>query len=301
MKNYKSLSAKRIVTAQRKLARLNLMGTIEMTECLDDKIKTTQLKLLSLVEAHKLLPEDSKHILPTFKEKRLSKIAYGISRLKFECDKSRIIDFEYPSQITSFDMSQIMASVSEVMSSAIKIYDDKIDDVGCSKPEMLRINKSNYWIEFYSAPVIYLRLGGTRDFYMHFPNKITVLELEQFEVELKAHHDSALNSPVQRTDSITPAATLMREINEMVHAVANYHNHVVKETSFGYVIRADKRRLNITHDGLVGGYFSVESFKGFDDYEFWINKVKTNSYGTVIADNIAFHLSKTKDEAGKFR
>lgn len=301
MKNYKSLSAKRIVNTERKLARLNLMGTIDMTESLDDKIKTTQLKLLSLVEAHKLLPEDSKRILPTFKEKLHGKIAYGISRLKFECDKSRIIDFEYPSQITSFDMIQIMASFSEVKSSAIKIYDDKIDAVGCSQPEMLRINKSNFWIEFYSAPVIYLRLGGTRDFYMHFPNKITVLELEQFEIELKEHHDSALNSPVQRTDSITQAATLMHEISEMVHTVANYHNHVVKETSLGYVIRAGERRLNITHDGLVGSYFSVEPFDGFDDYDFWINKVKTNSYGTVIADNIAFHLSKTKGANGKFR
>lgn len=301
MKKYKSLSAKRIVTAQRKLARLNLMGTIDMTESLDDKIQITQLKLLSLVEAHKLLPEDSKLILPTFKEKLHGKIAYGISRLKFECDKSRIIDFEYPSQITSFDMIQIMASFSEVKSSAIKIYDDKIDAVGCSQPEMLRINKSNYWIEFYSAPVIYLRLGGARDFYMRFPNKITVLELEQFEMELKAHHDSALNSPVQRTDSITPTATLMHEISEMIHVIANYHIHVVKETSFGYVIRAGERMLNITHDGLVGGYFSVEPFDGFDDYEFWINKVKTDSYGTVIADNIAFHLSKTKDSRGKFR
>lgn len=301
MKNYKSLSAKRIITAQRKLARLNLMGTIDMAESLDDKIKTTQLKLLALVEAHKLLPEDTKRILPTFKEKRLSKIAYGISRLKFECDKSRVIDFEYPSQITSFDMIRIMASFSEVKSSAIKIYDDKIDAVGCSQPEMLRINKSNFWIEFYSAPVIYLRLGGARDFYMRFPNKITVLELEQFEMELKAHHDSALNSPVQRTDSITPTATLMHEISEMVHAIAKYHNHVVKDASLGYVIRTGERRLNITHDGLVGGYFSVEPFDGFDDYDFWINKVKTNSYGTVIADNIAFHLSKTKDAKGKFR
>lgn len=105
---------------------------------------------------------------------------------------------------------------------------------------------------------------------------------------------------VTETD-FTDESSLVYEIREMVHSIANYHNHVLKETSLGYVIRADKRRLNITHDGLVGGYFSVEPFKGFDDYEFWINKVKTDSYGTVIADNIAFHLSKTKDAKGKFR
>lgn len=95
--------------------------------------------------------------------------------------------------------------------------------------------------------------------------------------------------------------TYMYEISEMVHTIAKYHNHVVKENSFGYVICAEKRKLNISHDGLVGGYFSVEPFDGFDDYGFWINKVKTNSYGTVIADNIAFHLSKTKGAKGKFR
>lgn len=105
---------------------------------------------------------------------------------------------------------------------------------------------------------------------------------------------------VAETD-FTDESSLVYEIREMIKAIAAYHKHTFKNTSLGYVIRADKRRLNITHDGLVGGYFSVEPFDGFDDYDFWINKVKTNSYGTVIADNIAFHLSKTKNAKGKFR
>ncbi|OZY30517.1 hypothetical protein CJF36_21730 [Pseudomonas lundensis] len=93
----------------------------------------------------------------------------------------------------------------------------------------------------------------------------------------------------------------IREIREMIKAIAAYHKHTFKNTSLGFVICAEKRKLNISHDGLVGGYFSVEPFDGFDDYDFWISKVKTNSYGTLIADNIAFHLSKTKDAKGKFR
>lgn len=105
---------------------------------------------------------------------------------------------------------------------------------------------------------------------------------------------------VAETD-FTDESSLLYEIREMIKAIAAYHKHAFKNTSLGYVIRADKRRLNITHDGLVGGYFSVEPFDGFDDYDFWINKVKTSSYGTVIADNIAFHLSKTKGANGKFR
>ena len=104
---------------------------------------------------------------------------------------------------------------------------------------------------------------------------------------------------VAETD-FTDESSLVYEIREIIKAIAAYHKHTVKDSSLGYVIFAGERRLNITHDGLVGGYFSVESFDGFDDYDFWINKVKTDSYGTVIADNIAFHLSKTKNAAGKF-
>lgn len=103
------------------------------------------------------------------------------------------------------------------------------------------------------------------------------------------------------TDFAEDESSLVYEICEMIKAIAAYNKHTFKNTSLGYVIRAGKRRLNIAHDGLVGVYFSVEPFDGFDDYDFWINKVKTNSYGTVIADNIAFHLSKTKDVMGKFR
>ena len=99
---------------------------------------------------------------------------------------------------------------------------------------------------------------------------------------------------------MTPTATLMNEICEIIKTIAAYHKHTFKDTSLGYVIRAGKRRLNISHDGTVGGYFSVEPFDGFDDYDYWIEKVKTDSYGTVITDNIAFHLSKTKGAAGKF-
>ena len=106
---------------------------------------------------------------------------------------------------------------------------------------------------------------------------------------------------VAETDFTEDEFSLVYGIREIIKAIAAFHKHTFKNTSLGYVIRADKRRLNITHDGLVGGYFSVEPFKGFDDYEFWINKVKTSSYGTVIADNIAFHLSKTKGANGKFR
>ena len=105
---------------------------------------------------------------------------------------------------------------------------------------------------------------------------------------------------VAETD-FTIESSLVYEIREMIKAIAAYHMHTFKNTSLGFVICAEKRKLNISHDGLVGGYFSVEPFDGFDDYDFWINKVKTNSYGTVIADNIAFHLSKTKDAKGKFR
>ena len=106
---------------------------------------------------------------------------------------------------------------------------------------------------------------------------------------------------VAETDFTEDESSLVYEIREMIKAIAAYHKHTFKNTSLGYVIRAGERRHHITHDGLVGGYFSVEPFDGFDDYDFWINKVKTNSYGTVIADNIAFHLSKTKDAKGKFR
>ena len=105
---------------------------------------------------------------------------------------------------------------------------------------------------------------------------------------------------VAETD-FTIESSLVYEIREMIKAIAAYHMHTFKNTSLGYVICAEKRKLNISHDGLVGGYFSVEPFDGFDDYDFWINKVKTSSYGTVIADNIAFHLSKTKGANGKFR
>lgn len=105
---------------------------------------------------------------------------------------------------------------------------------------------------------------------------------------------------VAETD-FTDESSLVYKIREIIKAVAAFHKHTFKNTSLGYVICAEKRKLNISHDGLVGGYFSVEPFDGFDDYDFWINKVKTNSYGTVIADNIAFHLSKTKDSKGKFR
>ena len=118
---------------------------------------------------------------------------------------------------------------------------------------------------------------------------------------LNANNSNPLSNSVNYTISMTPTSSLKHEISEMVQTIAAYHKHTFKDTSLGYVIRAGKRRLNITHDGLVGGYFSVEPFDGFDDYDFWINKVKTNSYGTVIADNIAFHLSKTKDSKGKFR
>lgn len=98
----------------------------------------------------------------------------------------------------------------------------------------------------------------------------------------------------------TDESSCAYEIREIIKAIAAFHKHTFKNTSLGYMIRAGQRRLNITHDGLVGGYFSVKPFDGFDDYDFWINKVKTDSYGTVIADNIAFHLSKTKNAAGKF-
>ena len=106
---------------------------------------------------------------------------------------------------------------------------------------------------------------------------------------------------VAETDFTEDESSLVYEIREMIKAIAAYHMHTFKNTSLGFVICAEKRKLNISHDGLVGGYFSVEPFDGFDDYDFWINKVKTNSYGTVIADNIAFHLSKTKGANGKFR
>ena len=118
---------------------------------------------------------------------------------------------------------------------------------------------------------------------------------------LNANNSNPLSNSVNYTISMTPTSSLKHEISEMVQTIAAYHKHTFKDTSLGYVIRAEKRRLNITHDGLVGGYFSVEPFDGFDDYDFWINKVKTSSYGTVIADNIAFHLSKTKGANGKFR
>lgn len=103
------------------------------------------------------------------------------------------------------------------------------------------------------------------------------------------------------TDFTEGESSLVYGIREMIKAIAAFHKHTFKNTSLGYVICAEKRKLNISHDGLVGGYFTVEPFDGFDDYDFWINKVKTNSYGTVIADNIAFHLSKKKDSRGKFR
>ena len=96
---------------------------------------------------------------------------------------------------------------------------------------------------------------------------------------------------VAETD-FTDESSLVYEIREMIKTIAAYHKHTFKNTSFGYVICAEKRKLNIAHDGLVGGYFSVEPFDGFDDYDFWINKVKTNSYGTLIADNIAFHRQR---------
>lgn len=105
---------------------------------------------------------------------------------------------------------------------------------------------------------------------------------------------------VAETD-FTDESSLVYEIREMIKAIAAYHKHTFKKTSLGYVICAEKRKLNISRDGLVGGYFSVVPFDGFEDYDFWINKVKTDSYGTVIADNIAFHLSKTKNAKGKFR
>lgn len=141
-------------------------------------------------------------------------------------------------------------------------------------------------------------IAETIDFEGEFANQVFSEELIN---EVNEERPWTGVNVVAGADFTEDESSLLYEIREMVKAIAAYHKHTIKDSSLGYVIRADKLRLNITRDGLVGGYFSVEPFDGFDDYEFWINKVKTDSYGTVIADNIAFNLSKTKNAKGKFR
>ncbi|KTB91605.1 hypothetical protein AO073_01655 [Pseudomonas syringae ICMP 11293] len=82
------------------------------------------------------------------------------------------------------------------------------------------------------------------------------------------------------------------EIHEMIYTIAGYHGHVFMENKRGYVVQAGNKTIRISEEGFIRHWFSSESFDGFNDYEFWIEKVKKEGKGTPVANHAAFHVSK---------
>lgn len=84
------------------------------------------------------------------------------------------------------------------------------------------------------------------------------------------------------------------EIREMVITISQHLGHEMRETPQGFFVYAGDKVLKISRSGFIRHWFSAESFSGFDDYEFWIEKVRLEGKGTPLANHAAYHVSKRK-------
>lgn len=87
--------------------------------------------------------------------------------------------------------------------------------------------------------------------------------------------------------------SVTNEIREMVITISQYLGHEMRETPQGLFVYAGDKVLKISRSGFIRHWFSAESFNDFDDYEFWIEKIRLKGKGTPVANHAAYHVSKT--------
>ncbi|MFI3044469.1 hypothetical protein [Pseudomonas coronafaciens] len=88
--------------------------------------------------------------------------------------------------------------------------------------------------------------------------------------------------------------SIENEIREMVITISQHLGQKLKETPQGYFVYAGDKVLKISRSGFIRHWFSTESFHDFDDYEFWIEKIRLKGKGTPLANHAAYHVSKRK-------
>ena len=86
--------------------------------------------------------------------------------------------------------------------------------------------------------------------------------------------------------------SIENEIREMVITISQHLGHEMKETPQGFFVYAGDKVLKISRSGFIRHWFSSESFHDFDDYDFWIEKIRLKRNGTPLANHAAYHVSK---------
>lgn len=86
--------------------------------------------------------------------------------------------------------------------------------------------------------------------------------------------------------------SIANEIREMIITISQHLGHEMKETPQGFYVYAGDKVLKISRSGFIRHWFSAESFNDFDDYEFWIEKIRLKGKGTLLANHAAYHVSK---------
>ncbi|WP_147480967.1 hypothetical protein [Pseudomonas caricapapayae] len=85
---------------------------------------------------------------------------------------------------------------------------------------------------------------------------------------------------------------LSQVIREMVMTISEFHRHEMVEKTTGFFVYAGGKILKISKCGFIRHWFNVKPFNGFDDYEYWIEKIRTEGKGTPVANHAAYHVYK---------
>jgi hypothetical protein len=78
----------------------------------------------------------------------------------------------------------------------------------------------------------------------------------------------------------------------MIRTVSEFHGHEIIEKTTGFFVYSGDKILKISKSGFVRHWFSAEPFNDFEDYEYWIEKIRTEGKGTPVANHVAYHFSK---------
>lgn len=137
--------------------------------------------------------------------------------------------------------------------------------------------------------------------------KAQIRKLEDYQVaantsvlnpRIHRWHDSLSNYTKELSDLLESERVLNRsianEIREMVITITQHLGHEMREMPQGFFVYAGDKVLKISRSGFLRHWFSSESFNDFDDYEFWIEKIRLKGKGTPLANHAAYHVSKRK-------
>ena len=277
-----------------KLKQLEYAHGVVPTDKFQQRINILEEKLFNYRAELNDFPVQPAPIARTKLEKLQRKLRHAVPYFYYLTPEGYRIDFTYPTEMTILEMEKVEAKFESIIRSAKRVLKRKQDELYSIHRfgEMPHIDESNYYVSDYIRRMRVVTFGVKRTVKFSFPRSMVINDLLNAFESLKEHHKSAVANRMKTDSEIKDS--LENEIREMALTIAQHLGQELKETQQGFFVYSGDKKLKISKSGFVRHWFSAESFSGFDDYEFWIEKVRLEGKGTPLANHAAYHVSKRK-------